>query len=231
MAFNLKLPTKTSQWVRDTDNVKRTQWALEIEKQKQNKIQWAKEQEADCVFIEDNKLDPSNVQRQMGKPLTPNQLEEKLIKLNPNLHFEVNPFNPKMKALYLLNGTEKDYICSYHNELMPEHSIVKVKKELVWDHKQTEKAIPRPETGTYEWVDGKMVFDNTKPRPGWKIIKKPYGELKRGWRTVLLKLVLRNLITVQQAETEFGMPSSEIGQRSWAWNLEKKKDPDLAMPW
>lgn len=42
---------------------------------------------------------------------------------------------------------------------------------------------------------------------------------QRGWRTVLLRLITKDVITEQQAEKEFGRPSSPHEARFWAENL------------
>lgn len=223
---------KTSQWVRDSDNVKRTLYIQNLEKQKQDKIRWAKEQEEDCVFIDNDYISPANEERQLGKVMLTIDFENKLKSLVPNIQFQFNQFNPAMKAYYILRGNKLQYLGAYHAGYMPEHSIVKRKMEVVWDPKATEAPLKRADLPRSEWVPGKgIVWDETVVRPGWKKIYKPAGELKRGWRTVLIKLVLEGLLTPHQVEKNFGEPSSTFGKRAWAFHSGQRNDKEFVMPW
>jgi len=223
--------SKTSLWVRDEANIKRSLYLQNIEKQKQDKIRWAKEQEEDCVFIDNDYISPANEERQLGKVMLTVDFENKLKKLVPTIHFEFNRFNPSMKAYYVRRGGNLVYLGAYHAGYMPEHSIVKRKMEMVWDYKATEKPLNRKDLPKSEWVPGKgIVWDETVTRPGWKKIYKPAGELKRGWRTVLIKLVLEGLLTPHQVEKNFGEPSSSFGKRAWAYHSGKRSDKDFVIP-
>jgi hypothetical protein len=224
--------TKTSQWVRDEQNIRLDKWRKEVERQKQQNIAWAKEQEADCIFVEDEYISPANAEKQLGKVLNTIDFENKLKLLCSKLTFRFNPFNPQMKALYIQKLGEPEYLCAYHAGFMPEHSIVKTKTEMVWDPEQTKKPLKRSDLPKHEFVPGKgIVFEPGAPRPGWKKIKKPAGELKRGWRTVLIKLVLEGILTPNQVERTFGEPTSAFGKRAWAYRTGKKTGDNFALPW
>ena len=219
---------KTSQWVRDEQSQRRDAWRKAYEKHKQEKIKWAKEQEEDCVWVENDYISPANEERQLGRIMSTKDWEDRVRKLVPSAHFEHNPFNPSMKALYILKNGKKDYVCAYHAGFMPEHSIVKVKEEVVWDPAQTDKPLGRVSESSYTKTDREVRFDPNVLRPGWKKIKKPAGELKRGWRTPLIKLVLSGFLTPSQVEKEFGEPSSLYGKKAWAYYSGRKTDYQMA---
>ena len=221
--------SKTSLHVRDEQNLRRDAFIKRVEKQKAEKIAWAKEQEADCVYVENDYISPSNAEAQLGRVMNTLELESKLKLLNPNLYFITNPHNPLMKGCYVQRNNKLDYICAYHAGFMPEHSIVKTKTEMVWDYEATKKPLARADLPKHELTPQGVKWDENAPRPGWKKIKKPAGELKRGWRTVLMKLVLEGLLTVNQVETTFGEPSSQFGKRAWAYRAKGRQE--FAIPW
>lgn len=221
--------SKTSLWVRDEESQRRQAIRQRIEKQKQDNIRWAKEQEADCVYVENEYISPANEEAQLGRVLSTVEFENKLRQLCPNLAFQHNPFNPQMKALYRLKNGVPQYLCAYHAGFLPEHSIVRTKTEMVWDPTQTQQPLKRSDLPKHEITSKGVVWDESKPRPGWKKIKKPAGELKRGWRTVLIKLVLEGLISPHQVEMTFGEPSSQFGKRAWAFRGKGRKEFEL--PW
>lgn len=224
--------TKTSQFVRDSKNIRKDKIRKEIEKQKQEKIQWCREQEADCVFVENEYISPANEERQLGKVMNTLDFENKLKTICPSLHFEYNIHNPQMKALYNIRKGVKNYLGAYHAGFMPEHSIVKIKEEIVWDPNATQMPLKKADLPKYELDPKKgIVWEEGAIRPGWKKIKKPAGELKRGWRTLLIKLVYENLLSPLQIEKTFGDPSSDFGKRAWSYHSGKKKGPEFAIPW
>lgn len=223
--------SKTSQWVRDSENVKRDNYLKSVQKQKQDKIDWLKEQNADSVFVEEEYISPANSERQLGKVMNTLDFEKKIKSLVPNLHFETNPHNQVMKALYILRNGAKHYLGAYHAGFMPEHSIVKIKEELQWDPEATKTPLNRADLPKSEWVPGKgLVWEEGVVRPGWKKVKKPAGELKRGWRTILIKLVNENLLSPLTVDVNFGEPSSLFGKKAWAFHSGKRADKEFIVP-
>lgn len=212
-----------------SENQRRDAFIKRVEKQKQDKIKWLKEQEEDCVYVKEDYISPANGERQLGKIMETLAFENKLKSLIPNIHFEYNWFNPQMKAIYILRNNVKNYLGSYHAGFMPEHSIVKTKDEIVWDPEQTKKPLKRADLPKSEWVPGKgLVWEEGVIRPGWKKITKPAGELKRGWRTILIKLVYENLLTPLQVDVNFGEPSSLFGKKAWSFHSGRK--PENVIP-
>lgn len=173
---------------------------------------------AQAALIDDKDLAPTNAERQLGQVMWPHEFEPRLKSLVPNLHFEHNSWNPKMKALYLIHpdGT-KEYLQAYHNSPMPEYSIFNTREEEIWDGTPhiSRQDLPKGEIQ----ADGSYAYDSTAARPGFKKIKKPWNEITRGWRTVLLRLLGPGLITINQLETVFGP-----GNRpSWTAHTGKQK--------
>lgn len=134
----------------------------------------------------------SNPEERMGRPLWPKQFEDRLLKLNPDFLFEVIDGNPTHKRLSILDARGKTFLAVYENSLMPERSIPRLR----------EMEVPDP---SFTHVDRKdFPKDPDALKPGWRRILIPWGEYKRGWRTVLVRLIQSGVITPQQAEMEFG---------------------------
>ena len=134
----------------------------------------------------------ANITQRMGIPLWPKELETRLKRLNTSLMFEVIEENPTHKRMSIVDQRGKHSVCVYENSLMPERSIPKVR----------EMEVPDP---NFTHIDRKdMPKDPEALRPGWRKVLVPWGEKKRGWRTVLVRLIQAGAISVTQAETEFG---------------------------
>lgn len=206
---------------------------------------WVKEQTANVVYIREHDLSLANADRQMGQKFWPSELEARLKKLNPNLLFEVNSFNPTKKALYhVRRGEGKHFICAYENLVMPEHSIMKVKEEVIQDLnyiRQGADGIPRMHldrkdlsteqvkyaTAIHRGADGELVEPEKDPNAipiGFKKVLVPWGEYVRGWRTVTIKLVEAKVATPTQIESIFGADD----RASWAKHMGKQ---DIRLPW
>lgn len=154
-----------------------------------------------ATLMDDKDLSPTNAERQLGKLMWPHELEVRLQKLIPNLHFLHNPTNTRMKAMYLLvPGQTDEYLLAYNNMPMPEYSIFSFKEEEYWDGTEHINRADFPK-GELQ-ANGEFKYDG--PRPGFKRIKRPWNEMTRGWRTVLVKLVQRGLLSPVTAESIFG---------------------------
>lgn len=133
-------------------------------------------------------------QSKFGRPMWPKEFEDRLSRLNASFIFEVIDQNPTKKRLSIEKLTGKKFIAVYENTLMPERSIPKLREMEVpdpnWDHSKTSRLDISP--------------DEKALKPGWRRLTIPWGEYKRGWRTVLVRLIQEGHITVTQAETEFG---------------------------
>ena len=173
--------------VNDTERQQKTAIWTARENAKENYLQSCNKEVKDHVHTA-RLADPGR----LGRPLFPEELETRLKRLNANLHFEVIAENPTHKRLSVIDQRGRHIVAVYENSLMPERSLPRLRT----------MEVPDP---TFTHIDRKdMPKDPAALRPGWRTITIPWGEAKRGWRTVLVRLVGAGLITVTQAEAEFG---------------------------
>lgn len=187
---------------------------------------WVAKNEQDCDYYETDELTVTDQIRLIGNALTHQQLEEKLKKLNPALQFifvRGSLYCPHKKIV--LNGKELDGMI-YPVGVISERSIHRVEEqEIPDDIFDPNFRVPHPhDYGTSEWVPmegyehlwepadgphergvGRWVKTDPNRRPGWTKHKMRWGEKRRGWRTVLVRGVLRKLWTPWQVETEFSV--------------------------
>ena len=184
---------------------------------------WVEDQTETAKYLNDPNDNPTILARQLGRMMTSDELEKKLKKMDPNLHFEWNQFNSSKKMMYHIRpGVGKYSVCPYEAGPMPEHSVLKQKVEMVRDFSVGmvgKPALDRKDLPKYEWVPGQgYVFDSTATLPGWKKVTLPWGEHKRGWRTVLIRLVERGIFTPPQIESVFGADDTP----NWAKHMGKQ---------
>jgi len=129
-------------------------------------------------------------ERQKGHGLTGTEFMRRLRKVNSNIVMEPHPnrelpLHADKACLYLLmpDGT-KAFLMAVENSFMPEWSLMEMKTVRV---------------GRVESF--------------WREQKIPGRELKRGWRTVLLRLLHMKLVTITDVEREFGLSTRE------SWNV------------
>lgn len=124
-------------------------------------------------------------EKQMGGRLTTLEFGRRLRKLNKDLSIRPhpnrqNPDYPQIQntaLLYLTIGDHEEYLMPFELDWMPEWSVMDV------------TVIQKPYVG-----DGGY----------WPEQKIPGREVRRGWRTVLLRLVEKKIISLNAAEREFG---------------------------
>lgn len=133
-----------------------------------------------------------NIGQQLGRPMLPEEFEKRLKRLNTNLEFEVIEENKTHKRMSIVDQRGKTPVCVYENSLMPERSIPRLR----------EMEVPDPGFTHVNRKDFDKNPNNLKP--GWRKVTIPWGEKKRGWRTVLVRLIQAGVITLTQAEAEFG---------------------------
>ncbi len=135
-----------------------------------------------------------NAEERIGRPMLPETFEAALKKMNSNLVFEVIPENTSHRRVSVVDARGKTPICCYPNSILPERSIPRL---IV-------KEVPHP-TFTGAGVHrSDFSKDPEALKPGWRRILLPWGEKRRGWRTVLVRLIQAGLISVAQAEAAFG---------------------------
>jgi hypothetical protein len=183
----------------------------------------------------------------------PTQLENGLIRLIPNLVFEVHPKNPSKKCMFQIRNGEKCFLLAYENGPMSEHSILKgiikyipdpdfirigkdgqphvhmerkyAKGTAVSNEKLNDMLNTLGWNGTLKELEKRNQEIPESERPGFKKVVQPGGEGLRGWRTVLAKLVLEGLLTPTQAEKEFGFGNGA------AWAKHTGRLQVNSVPW
>lgn len=164
-----------------------------------------KQQTKDEVYISDWANSPANVQRQMGHPMASLDLERRLHKLNPALLFLPNPKNLSKMSIYVRYPGEIVRLGAYENGVMPEYSIHAVKSEETWD--TSVDHLNRRDLPKHEWNPhlGEFEFDPTQPLLGFRRTDVPWSEVVRGWRTVLLIVMMEGIVPLYAIEQEFGI--------------------------
>jgi hypothetical protein len=134
---------------------------------------------------------------QLGRPLTRLQIEQRLKKCNPNLFIEISKADPKKAGIYRVASipdelgvlrSQKQFLTGMEAGFSPEFSVRHIEYEEV----------PNPS------CPGEMT-----KRPKFK------GET-RGWRTVLAALIRSKNFSYGDANREFEI---EKGQESRNWHL------------
>jgi hypothetical protein len=116
----------------------------------------------------------------------------------------------------------------YERGWTPEHSIMMlVEKEIAdVDVLSRRKSISRADLPKSEYIRGEgFVFDPTVTRPGFRKIKQVGREVTRGWRTVLIRLLVQGVITLTDVERVFGSDNTP----NWAMHTGKHNHNYL--PW
>lgn len=191
--------------VKDTPVLQRHQYMKRVENTRAVTSQGVMQDHESAKLVEDKKTSVANPEVQMGRRLTTTQFIQKLHKINKDIVIDPHPAvsAPKNSAFYRLNydkavvsllvGDKKIYIMVCEGDYMPE-----------WDTMNTKKA--------------KVPIDKNDPGGMWQSKEIPWHLVKRGWRTVLARLVMKRIITLDAAEKEFGAGT----RQSWAIMTGKK---------
>lgn len=190
------------------DEQKQLEWARKQQQEKAAELRaraLAEDLRSNEVTVEsDAGRDITNSLAQMGRPLTAQQVIDKLKKCNARLYFEVAKADPNMYGVYLMDPAGVVYvnpqgdvltlkhICGMENGVMPEFTVV---------HK-VRKKVANPD-----------IFQKNAGREvNWKE-SWTYGGQTRGWRTVLIRLLHAGIITRLDIEKHFGWAPSHDSKR------------------
>ena len=189
------------------DSEAQRRWRLETNKEsltERRQRMLADDLKSNTVTVEpDGGRDVSNLLAQMGKPMSAQQLIERLRRCNPRLVFERAPAYPNLYGIYVTThektaaGTwmeKKAHICGMEAGIMPEFSVLHKKKIRVPNRELFGAAKPTREV---DWTEIETFADET-----------------RGWRTVLIRLLHANLITRGDVQKHFGWEPSR-DSRKW----------------
>lgn len=175
-----------------------------------------------CVYTEDMEWNPANPTQQLGQPMTHQQLEVRLAPHIPSgFVFDDDLTATNKRALYRVTPEGRERVLRFERGLMPEHSIMRVKVDWVRDPAQ--KHLEAADHKAAHVTVGGLEWEPGAQRPGWIKVTKLWGEIVRGWRTVLIRLVQEGVIPISVAES-FGGDD----RPTWAAGLGKRQ---LTLPY
>lgn len=134
----------------------------------------------------------TSAEKQAGNTLTSAAFMARLRKINPDLIMVPHPNQNQaewLKNTGLLYLTLPDQTLEY---LMP----------CEWDRMPEWSVMSQSTARKPDWKAGGL----------WKTVPVVGRETKRGWRTILIRLIKKRLITLGATEKEFGIPSD---RQSW----------------
>lgn len=206
----------------DSERAKINDRVIRQQISREQTAKWLAENKHDCEYKETDSLPIDEQLRHIGKPLSYQEFERRLKKINPGLQFiwvKGSLICPHRKIVR--NGVEVDGT-AFPALVMPERSIWRIQEEETPDD-ILDPTFRVPEAGAFgpsEWQpirgyehlwepDGRGIgrWKQTDPtiRPGWTKRKIRWGEAIRGWRTILIRGVELRLWTPWQVETEFSV--------------------------
>lgn len=164
----------------------------------QRRLELLREIQSNTVTVEDDaSRDRTNLLAQLGRPLTSQQVMDRLKLCNQQLVFERSIAYPNLIGIYVLTPTkqptgswkvEKRHFCGMEAGIMPEFTVV---------HKKTTR-VANPD------LLGNAKATRDVP---WKEVD-TYSDETRGWRTVLIRLLGAGLIKRHDVEKHFGWDPS-----------------------
>ncbi len=216
---------------RGTEDVAKTLAMDQVEFARHQTLQYLIEQEQNCPTIsQSDGVDLTEKGQQVGKSLLHATFERKLKKLVPALIFKDSP-NPKLRSVFIkYPGGHLEYITCHPRGIIPEHSIMrKITKEVLDPAfvASKNKTIDRPSPEDHVEVEDetspfgyRLEFNPNMKRAGMKYVPQGFGELERGWRSVLLRLIVNQHTTVDAVERVFGSDH----RAEWAYATKKRTD-------
>ena len=172
-------------------------------------IAWAREQLDRDYFVETIAGSKGDLEAQLGVPMDANVFEAKLRPLLPSKTFILhNPDGIRRGVIYE-EETGPRCLVSYKSGLMPEFSQMRVVEDIVdtgikkFSARDMPEMIKLPDpTSPTGWRFAPK--DPNAILPGFEKRNKIWHEETRGWRTVLVKLVIEGALTREQVEKNFG---------------------------
>lgn len=207
---------------------------LRAEMERQRVLDYIKEEQSHVVFIEDTLLNPTDEKKQMGRAMSSDQFERMLATVLPSqLTFIDNSWRPGFRAIVRIlrrgdmNHGAFETVVPYEKGIMPEHSALQLVEDELPDPDviQRKKSLNRKDLGKYEYKPGEGYVFEDGARTGYVKNKKLGHEVKRGWRTVLVRLVQAGYLSVSEAERLFGRDNSP------SWQQHMGKTSQNLLPW
>ena len=149
--------------------------------------------------------DPTNILHRMGKALPATELKTKLESLSHYVKVERHPEKAHMLVVYIVRSSSKTYVSAFEDGMVPERTLIDTK--TVTD---VDPASLRP-----DWKPGKfdaplvdrngiIQIDENAMRPGLTQYTIPWHIQKMGYRTILLRLLEKGVVTMAKVEETFG---------------------------
>lgn len=191
--------------------------ASELETDKARLTQ-AQNSESLAAILDDPETKIVTEEKAVGRVFTEKEFEKKLLRCNPNFRFFRGKYDTSMKYIGVQTPDGMEYATCYPADFIMEHSLMKVVEEPVRDfsignpHLDNSPRISRKDVE--EAIDKARKNGEPVQRTqamGWKILKRPDIEVSRGWRTVLLRLLMDGWVTLAAVEKEFGFSDD----RNW----------------
>ena len=212
--------------VKDSEAIEKAKKQAELEAYRERVDNWARLEAANCQFLLDERTDCTNIPSRLGSPMTHEALERQIKRIVPRMQFLYGPLSEikgtKKMVLPDENGVEI-WSCVYNTGLLPERSIrARVTKEVmdIGGPKFSRKDLPK-----YEFVPGEgYKWDASVAAPGFKRVELPSHEIRRGWRTVLLMMIVGGVASLEAVERVFRADNTP----SWQQHTGRKNH---GIPW
>lgn len=216
--------------VKDTEMLERHVAAFEYQKDNEAIARYLEDQlKPPGGFVDDQGLSRCNPEKQRGQPMSTEEFEKKLSSIAPHLVFK-SYGDPTKKGVYWNVGTPRQQGLAFENSTaMPEFSIFEpVTRELqnkvvaAESFRLSGKDLPKHEIIPEERdaagnITREAAINWDGPIPGMENVTHAWREKVRGWRELLVKLVIEGQITVADMERVFG----SANRRGYAHYLGK----------
>ena len=170
------------------------------------KVAGANLQEDFKIYEKSKGVEPTSKERQKGKGLMVVELHRRLKKLVPSLYVYRHSTILDKCVFWIGDGLAREQVCPGEWPWMPEWSVLETVMQQLPAHSP-------------EFVFTKEGYKVEHFRPGIPtMVETPvsFREVERGWRTVLMRLIINKYLTLDAAEREFG-----VGNRAaWAATLK-----------
>ena len=209
---------------------------------------WCLAQLASASLFTDD-LDPTNPEKQQGRPMSSEALIKLLRKWNRSLLIETHPTNFNQVVVYKMVGGEKRTAVTFAAGVLPEFSIMARQEQLVEKELPTTsegeeilsiKKIPEKvkqgmraaineilnnPTNVYDEESAMALLEQTLADTTYESLvhdklKQVGRELVRGWRTVLVRLVQQQLVSADTVERLV----KSTDRLSWAVKMGRRDD-------
>jgi hypothetical protein len=211
--------------VKDEEMIRRHVAAMEYQEDNEKLARYLEDQlKPPGGFNDDQGLSRCNPEKQRGRTMSTEEFEKKLSSIAPHLVFR-SYGNPTKKGVYWNFGTPHQQGLPFENSLsMPEFSIFEpVTRELMSPVEELSAAdLPKFEIVPEERdaagnVTREAAINWAGPLPGTVKREDAWREKVRGWRQLLVMLVIAKQITIADMERVFG----SANRRGYAHYLGK----------